>query len=149
MTAAETGHLVLGTLHTASAAKTIDRIIDVLPVEQKPQGAMFLAQSLRGVVSQALLPTPNRQGLKAIVEVMVMTPAIANLILSGKAVQVPLAMQTGKDSGMQLMDQALLAAVQAKEVDPDAAYLHATDKKLFQRFVTDAKLLPQVSLVGR
>ena len=149
MTAAETGHLVLGTLHTSSAAKTLDRIIDVLPTEQKAQGTMFLAQSLRGVVSQALLPRPNRQGRKAVVEVMVTTPAISNLIMSGKSVQIPIAMQTGKDRGMQLMDQALFDAVQAKEVDPDAAYLHATDKRLLQRFVTDSKLLPQVNLVGR
>ena len=149
MMAAETGHLVLGTLHSSCAAKTIDRIIDVLPADQKAQGMMFLSQCLRGVVSQALLPMPNRQGRKAIVEVMVMTPAISGLVLSGKAAQIPLVMQTSKDRGMQLMDQALLDAVQAKAVDPDAAYLHATDKKLLQRFVTDPKLLPQVNLVGR
>src|SRR5215510_14558987 len=86
MTAAETGHLVLGTLHTSSAAKTLDRIIDVLPLGQKAQGTMFLAHNLRGVVSQTLLPRPNRQGRKAVVEVMVTTPAISSLILSGKTV---------------------------------------------------------------
>jgi twitching motility protein PilT len=149
MMAAETGHLVLGTLHTTSAAKTLDRIVDVLPSEQKAQGTMFLAQSLRGVISQTLVPKPNRQGRKAILEIMVMTPAISNLLLNGKAVQIPAAMQTGKEHGMQLMDQALLDAVQAKEIDPDAAYMHANDKKLLQRFVTDPKLLPQVNLVGR
>ena len=149
ITAAETGHLVLGTLHTTSAAKTLDRIIDMLPADQKAQGTMFLAQSLRGVISQTLLPRPNRQGRKAVVEVLVMTPAVSNLLLNGKAVQIPLAMQTGKERGMQLMDQALLEAVQAKEIDPDAAYLQANDKKLLQRFVTDPKLLPQVNLVGR
>ena len=149
MTAAETGHLVLGTLHTSSAVKTIDRIIDVLPAEHKAQGTMFLAQSLRGVVTQTLVPKPNRAGRKAIVEVLVMTPAISNLVLQGKSVQIPAAMQTGREHGMQLMDQALVDAVQAKEIDPDAAYLHAQDKKLLQRFVTDPKMLPQVALVGR
>jgi twitching motility protein PilT len=149
MMAAETGHLVLGTLHTTSAHKTLDRIIDVLPAEQKAQGLTFLAQSLRGVISQTLVVKPNRSGRKVIAEIMVMTPAIQNLLQSGRAFQIPSTMQTGKEFGMQLMDQALLDAVQAKEIDPDAAYLHAQDKKLLQRFVTDPKLLPQVNLVGR
>jgi twitching motility protein PilT len=149
ITAAETGHLVLGTLHTMSAVKTIDRIIDLLPEDAKRQGAMLLAQHLRGVVSQTLLVRPNRQARRAIAEVLVMTPAIANLVLTGKTIQIPALMMTGRDQGMCLMDQMLLDAVQAKEVDPDAAYQHAQDKKLLQRFVTDPKLLPQVSLVGR
>ncbi|MGH8677814.1 MAG: type IV pilus twitching motility protein PilT [Burkholderiales bacterium] len=149
MTAAETGHLVLGTLHTTSAVKTLDRIIDVLPGEQKAQGTMFLAQSLIGVISQTLLRTANGRDRKAILEIMVMTPAISNLMLTGKAIQIPAMMQTGREQGMQLMDHALIEAVQAKEIDPDMAYLHAHDKKLLQRFVTDSKLLPQMSLVGR
>ncbi|MPZ44272.1 MAG: PilT/PilU family type 4a pilus ATPase [Betaproteobacteria bacterium] len=147
MMAAETGHLVLGTLHTTSAAKTLDRIIDSLPAEQKAQGLMFLSQNLRGVVSQVLVKKPDGRGRKAIVEVMVLTPAISNLLLTGKQFQIPAAMQTGKANGMCLLDQALLEAIQAKEVDPDDAYLHANDKKLFQRFVTDKRLVPQVTLV--
>jgi len=149
MTAAETGHLVLGTLHTTSAAKTLDRIVDALPAEQKAQALVFLAQNLRGVVSQTLVRKPDGRGRKAIVEVMVMTPAISNLLLTGKQFQIPASMQTGREHGMQLMDQAMLDAVQKKEVDPDDAYLQANDKRLFQRFVTDRRLLPQVSLVGR
>ena len=149
MTAAETGHLVLGTLHTTSAMKTLDRIIDVLPAEQKAQGTMFLAQSLLGVVSQTLVRTADGRGRKAILEIMVMTAAISNMLLTGKTIQIPATMQTGREQGMQLMDHALIEAVQAKEIDPDAAYLHAHDKRLLQRFVTDGKLLPQVSLVGR
>jgi twitching motility protein PilT len=148
MMAAETGHLVLGTLHTTSASKTLDRIIDSLPGEQKAQGQVFLSQNLRGVISQVLVKRPDGRGRKAIVEVLVMNPAISNLLLTGKQFQIPAAMQTGKDSGMRLLDQALLEAVQAKEVDPDDAYLHAQDKKLFQRFVTDRRLVPQVALVG-
>ncbi len=148
MMAAETGHLVLGTLHTTSAVKTLDRILDVLPVDQRAQAMSFLSQSLIGVISQCLVPTPGRQGRKAIVEVMVMTTAISNLLLSGKTVQIPAAILTGRQLGMQLLDQALIEAVQAKEIDPDAAYMQAHDKKQLQRFVTDPKLLPQVSLVG-
>jgi twitching motility protein PilT len=148
MMAAETEHLVLGTLHTASATKTLDRIIDALPAEQKVQGVAFLAQSLRGVVSQALVRTADGRARKAILEIMLVTPAIANLITTGKVFQIPSSIQTGKDQGMQLMDQALLEAVQKKEVNPDDAFRHATDKKPFQRFVTDPNLLPRVSLVG-
>jgi twitching motility protein PilT len=147
MMAAETGHLVLGTLHTTSAAKTLDRIIDSLPAEQKAQGLIFLSQNLRGVISQVLVKKPDGRGRKAIVEVMVSTPAISNLLLTGKQFQIPAVMQTGKANGMCLLDQALLEAIQAKEVDPDDAYLHANDKKLFQRFVTDKRLVPQVALV--
>jgi twitching motility protein PilT len=149
MMAAETGHLVLGTLHTTSAAKTLDRIIDSLPAEQKAQGMLFLSQHLRGVISQVLVKKADGRGRKAIVEVMVVTPAVANLLLTGKQFQIPAVMQTGKSAGMCLLDQSLLDAVQAKLVDPDDAYLQANDKKLFQRFVTDRRLVPQVALVGR
>jgi twitching motility protein PilT len=149
MTAAETGHLVLGTLHTSSAVKTLDRIIDVLPAEQKQQGAMFLSQCLVGAISQTLVRSPDGRSRKAVLEIMVMTPAISNMLLSGKSIQIPAAMQSGREHGMQLMDHALIEAIQAKQIDPDAAYLHAQDKKLLQRFVTDSKLLPQMSLVGR
>ncbi|GAB4361237.1 MAG: type IV pilus twitching motility protein PilT [Gammaproteobacteria bacterium] len=149
MIAAETGHLVLGTLHTTSATKTLDRIIDALPAEQKLQGMTSLAQNLKAVVSQTLVRTADGRGRKAMCEIMVMTPAISHLLMSGKVFQIPSKLQTGRDQGMQLLDQALLEAVQAKEIDPDDAYRHATDKKLFQRFVTDPTLLPGVSLVGQ
>ena len=146
MTAAETGHLVLGTLHTTSAVKTIDRIIDVMPAEQKFQAASFLSQHLCGVLSQKLVKTADGRSRKAIVEVFVNTPAISNLILNGKVFQIPSILQTGKEIGMQLMDQALMASLQRKEIDPDDAYLNATDKQQFQRFVTNPDLLPQVNL---
>jgi len=142
MTAAETGHLVLGTLHTTGAAKTLDRIIDGLPAEQKAQGVISLAQSLRGVVSQILVKTIDGCGRKAIAEILVMTQAIANLLTAGKAFQIPMQMATGRNIGMQLMDQALLEAVQSKVVDPNDAYLHAQDKKLFLAYLTDTSLVP-------
>lgn len=146
MTAAETGHLVLGTLHTTSASKTLDRIIDATPTELKAQATRFLARHLRGVVSQKLVKTLDGRSRKAIIEIFINTPAIANLINTGKIFQIPSVLQTGRDKGMQLMDQALLEAIQNKEIDPDDAYLHATDKKMFQRFVTDPDLLPQIDL---
>jgi twitching motility protein PilT len=146
MTAAETGHLVLGTLHTTSATKTLDRIIDATPTEQKAQASNFLAQHLQGVISQKLVKTVDGRGRKAIVEVFINTPAIANLINSGKIYQIPSILQTGRDKGMQTMDQALMEALQQQAIDPDDAYLHATEKQQFQRFVTDPDLLPQVDL---
>ncbi len=146
MTAAETGHLVLGTLHTSSAAKTLDRIIDAMPTEQKSQAAVFLGQHLQMVLSQKLVRTADGKGRKAMVELMFNTPAIANLIHSGKVHQIPSVIQTGRQAGMQLMDQALLEALRKRELDPDDAYLHSTDKKQFQRFVTNPELLPPVDL---
>jgi len=141
MLAAETGHLVFGTLHTTSATKSLDRIIDALPAEQQGQGKIFLAQNLHAVVTQDLVKTIDGRRRKAIVEIMIVNNAISNLIMSDKTFQIPNQIQTGSAVGMQLKDQALLAAVQSKEVDPDDAYLHANDKKLLQRFVTDPSLL--------
>ena len=143
MLAAETGHLVFGTLHTTSATKSLDRIIDALPAEQQGQGKIFLSQNLHAVVTQDLVKTIDGRGRKAIVEIMMVNNAISNLIMSDKTFQIPNQIQTGSAVGMQLKDQALLAAVHAKEVDPDDAYLHANDKKLLQRFVTDPSLLPK------
>jgi twitching motility protein PilT len=144
MTAAETGHLVLGTLHTTGAVKTIDRIIDALPVEEREQTKSFLAQSLLAVVTQVLIKATDGRGRKAICEVMVMTKAIAKLIQIDQTHQVPAQLQTGRDYGMQVLDQALLAAIQAREIDPDDAYAYAQDKRLFQKFVTDTSVLPKL-----
>lgn len=146
MTATETGHLVLGTLHTTSAVKTLDRILDAMPTEQKGMATTFLAQHLKGVISQKLVRTADGRNRKAILEVMINLPSVASLILHGKIFQIPSVLQTGKEQGMQLMDQALLEALEKKEIDPDDAYIHATEKKLFQRFVTDPELLPQINL---
>ena len=143
MTAAETGHLVLGTLHTTGAVKTIDRIIDALPGDMREQSKSFLAQSLNAVITQTLVKTPDGRGRKAIVEVMVMTRAIAKLIMTDQTHQIPAQLQTGKDLGMQMMDQALLDAIQRKLIDPDDAFRFATDKDMFQRFVTDTSVLPK------
>jgi twitching motility protein PilT len=147
MTAAETGHLVLGTLHTTSATKTIDRIIDALPVDEKEQTKMFLANSLIAVITQILVKTPDQRARRALCEVMVMTKAIGKLIQTDQTHQVPSQLQMGRDQGMQLMDQALLTAINAKEIDPDQAYLYASDKKQFARFVTDMSGMPSPETV--
>jgi twitching motility protein PilT len=144
MTAAETGHLVLGTLHTTSAVKSVDRIIDALPTEQREQTKSFLAHSLHAVVTQNLVKTPDARGRRAIVEVMVMTRAIAKLIMTEQTHQIPAQLQTGKDLGMQLMDQALLDAIAKRQVDPDDAYRYANDRKKFERFVTDTTVLASI-----
>ena len=146
MTAAETGHLVLGTLHTTGAVKTIDRLIDALPAEEREQTKGFLSQSLIAVVTQILVKSAGGQGRRALVEVMVMTKAISKLILTDQTHQVPTQLQMGRDLGMQTMDQALQAALAAREIDPDDAYLYANDKRLFQRFVTDTSMLPKLDV---
>lgn len=148
MTAAETGHLVLGTLHTTSAVKTIDRLIDALPAEEREQTKSFLSQSLLAVVTQILVKTPEGRGRRAVVEVMVMTKAIAKLIMSDQTHQIPSQLQMGRDFGMQMFDQALLQAINAREIDPDDAYIYAADKRLFQKFVTDTSVLPRMEGSG-
>ncbi len=146
MTAAETGHLVLGTLHTTGAVKSIDRMVDALPGEMREQTKSFLAQSLNAVVTQNLVKTPDGRGRKAILEIMVMTRAIAKLISTDQSHQIPAQLQTGRDLGMQMMDQALIDAIKKKEIDPDDAFRFASDKSLFQRFVTDTTVLPDATL---
>ncbi|MCC7257948.1 MAG: PilT/PilU family type 4a pilus ATPase, partial [Gammaproteobacteria bacterium] len=146
MTAAETGHLVLGTLHTTGAVKTIDRVIDALPGEMREQTKSFLSQSLLAVITQTLVKTPDGRGRRAVVEIMVMTRAIAKLIMTDQTHQIPSQLQTGRDLGMQMMDQALLEAIQRKEVDADDAFRYASDKALFTRFVTDTTVLPKVDV---
>src|SRR5215468_7896947 len=148
MTAAETGHLVLGTLHTTGAVKTIDRVIDALPAEEREQTKSFLAQSLLAVVTQVLIKATDGRGRRAVCEVLTMTKAIAKLIQTEQTHMIPSQLQTGRDVGMQNLDQALLAAIAAKEVDPDDAYAYATDKRPFQKFVTDTSMLPKSELTG-
>ena len=133
--------ITLGTLHTTGAVKTIDRVVDALPGELRDQTKSFLAQSLKAVVTQVLVKTPDGRGRRAIMEILVNNRAIAKLIMSDQTHQIPAQLQMGKDVGMQLMDQALLEAIEAKEVDPDDAFRHAQDKKRFHRFVTDSTIV--------
>lgn len=108
MTAAETGHLVFGTLHTSSAAKTVDRVIDVFPPEQQSQIRTMFSESIEAVITQTLLKKKDGKGRVAALEIMIGTPAIRNLIREGKIAQIPGMMQTGKQFGMQTMDAALV-----------------------------------------
>ena len=107
LTAAETGHLVFGTLHTNSASKTVDRIIDVFPEGQQAQIRVMLSESLRGVVAQSLLPRIDKKGRVAVLEILKTTSAVANLIREGKTFQIDSAMQTGRSQGMVTFEQAL------------------------------------------
>jgi twitching motility protein PilT len=137
ITAAETGHLVLGTLHTSSAPKTVDRIIDVFPSEQQDQVRAMLAESLKGVVSQVLLRRKDGRGRIAALEILVGTSAVANLIREGKIHQIPSIIQTGRKDGMQLLDQHILEYLMAGAIDAREAYMRAHNKQAFQQHLQD------------
>ncbi|HUO44011.1 MAG TPA: type IV pilus twitching motility protein PilT [Burkholderiales bacterium] len=132
MTAAETGHLVFGTLHTSSAAKTIDRIIDVFPAEEKEMVRAMLSESLRAVISQSLLKTKDGTGRVAAHEIMIGTPAIRNLIREAKVAQMYSAIQTGQAYGMQTLDQNLLELVKRNIVSVEEARGKAANKDNFK-----------------
>lgn len=131
MTAAETGHLVFGTLHTSSAAKTIDRIIDVFPADEKEMVRAMLSESLRAVISQSLLKTKDGNGRVAAHEIMLCTPAIRNLIREAKVPQMYSAIQTGSSMGMQTLDQCLQSLVKNNVVSSQEARSKAVNKELF------------------
>ncbi len=135
ITAAETGHLVLGTLHTPDAPQAIDRIIDVFPPHQQQQTRMQLSTTLRAVVAQILLPRKDRAGRVPAVELLVATPAVGNLIRTEKTHQLYSAMQTGSESGMWTMDQALKELVQKGLVSTETALSHARDPQSFRQSV--------------
>src|SRR5476649_2016306 len=121
LTGAETGHLVFGTLHTSSAAKTIDRIIDVFPAEEKEMVRAMLSESLRAVISQSLLKTKDGSGRVAAHEIMVGTPAVRNLIREAKVAQMYSAIQTGSNVGMQTLDQCLSDLVRRGTISAETA----------------------------
>jgi twitching motility protein PilT len=131
LTAAETGHLVFGTLHTMSAAETVNRIVDVFPPEQQRQIRAMFANSVQGVVAQRLLPTRDGNGRVAVHEIMVATSAVRNLIREEKSHQLYSAIQTGGAYGMQTMDQALKNNLDKGLISKEEAMLNATDKKMF------------------
>ncbi|GAB3397938.1 type IV pilus twitching motility protein PilT [Massilia agilis] len=121
LSAAETGHLVFGTLHTSSAAKTIDRIVDVFPAEEKEMVRAMLSESLQAVISQTLLKTKDGSGRVAAHEIMIGTPAIRNLIREAKIAQMYSAIQTGSNAGMQTLDQNLTDLVRRNVISAQAA----------------------------
>jgi len=138
LTAAATGHLVLGTLHTPSAPKTIDRVIDVFPAGQQNQIRASLSESLKGVVAQTLMKRIDKPGRVAALEVLVVDTPIANLIRESKTHQIPGMMQVGKKKGNQTLDDHIMEHLKAARVAPEDAYDRALDKKKFRMFLKSA-----------
>ena len=137
---AEMGPLVFGTLHTNSAARTIDRIIDVFPSEQQDQVRMMISESLEGIVSQQLLRTKDEQGRVGVVEILFSSPALSNIIREGKTQQIPSLIQAGKNEGMQSIDGALMDLVKKNLISAEEAYWKAQDKKLFETLMKSPSL---------
>ncbi len=133
--AASTGHLVLGTLHTPSAAKTVDRIIDVFPAEQQNKIRATLSEALKGVIAQNLFKRIDKKGRVAALEILVFTTAIANLVREGKTHQIPGMIQVGKKIGNQPLDDAIMEHLRMKRISPEEAYDKAMEKKKFRTFL--------------
>lgn len=128
LTAAETGHLVLGTLHTGNAPRTLDRILDVFPTDQRDQIRIMVSESLRGVLSQQLVPRADGQGRVLALELLVNTPAVGNCIREGKTYMLPGVMQTGKNVGMITMDESLRQLYVKGIISREEALFRAEDK---------------------
>ncbi len=133
ITAAEMGILVMGTLHTNGAAQTVDRMVNTFPADKQSPIRTMLSTSLRGVISQQLLPTKHKPGRIAALEILINTSAVANLIRQGKFDQLETAMQAGGQIGMQTMDNALMDLVERKWVSGKEAYQQANNKQMFQK----------------
>jgi twitching motility protein PilT len=138
LTAAATGHLVLATLHTPSAPKTIDRVIDVFPAGQQNQIRASLSESLKGVVAQTLMKRIDKPGRVAAMEILVVDTPIANLIRESKIHQIQGMMQVGKKKGNQTLDEHIMEHLKAARVSPEDAYDRAADKKKFRMFLKTA-----------
>ncbi|MBF0293280.1 MAG: type IV pilus twitching motility protein PilT [Nitrospinae bacterium] len=135
--AASTGHLVFGTLHTQSAAKTVDRVIDVFPANQQGQIRTTLSESLKAVVAQNLFKRVDKKGRCAALEILIVTPAVSNLIRESKTFQIPSAIQTGKKFGMQSLDDAILDLLQQGKIGADDAYAKCIEKQRFVQFLKE------------
>ncbi len=130
--AASTGHLVFGTLHTTSAAKTVDRIIEVFPDSAQAQIRSTLADGVRAIIAQTLFKRLDKKGRVAALEILICTPAVRNLIRENKTYQIPSSIQTGKKYGMQLLDDAIMDLVEKRIISPDDAYAKANEKARFR-----------------
>src|SRR5262245_3157753 len=140
LVAASTGHLVFGTLHTQSAAKTVDRVIDVFPADQQNKIRATLSESLKGIVAQNLFRRVDKKGRVAALEVLVFTTAIANLVREGKTHQLPGMIQVGKKLGNQPLDDAIMDCLKMKRISPEEAYDKCLDKKKFRPFLSSPPL---------
>lgn len=137
VTAAEMGILVMGTLHTNGAGQTVDRIVNTFPADKQNHIRTMLSTSLRGVISQQLLPTIDKPGRVAALEIMVNTSAVGNIIRQGKLDQLETAMQSGASTGMQTMDSALMELVEKGRVSPLEAYQQSNNKQKFRSLIDD------------
>ena len=137
VTAAEMGILVMGTLHTNGAGQTVDRIVNTFPADKQNHIRTMLSTSLRGVISQQLLPTIDKPGRVAALEIMVNTSAVGNIIRQGKLDQLETAMQSGASTGMQTMDSALMELVEKGRVSPLEAYQQSNNKQKFRDLIDD------------
>jgi len=137
LTAASTGHLVFGTLHTQSASKTVDRIIDVFPGEQQNKIRATLSEALKGVVAQNLFKRIDKKGRIAALEILVFTTAVANLVREGKTPQIPGMIQVGKKLGNQPLDDHIMEHLRMKRISPEEAYEKCLDKKKFRGFLAN------------
>jgi pilus retraction protein PilT len=133
ITAAETGHLVLATLHTASASRTLDRLLDVFPVEQQEHVRVMVAESLRGIISHQLIPRKDGTGRVLALEILTNAPAVANVIRENKTFMLPGIIQTGKKQGMRLMDDALIDLYQRGLISAEEAYARAEQKDIVRQ----------------
>jgi len=133
--AASTGHLVFGTLHTSRAAKTVDRVIEVFPATEQAQIRSTLSDGIRAVVAQTLFKRIDKKGRCAAMEILVATPAVRNLIREAKTHQIPSMIQTGKQFGMQLLDDAIMQLYKKGWISPDEAYGKANNKSIFRPFL--------------
>jgi twitching motility protein PilT len=129
ITAAETGHLVLGTLHTGNASRTLDRLLDVFPPDQQEQIRIMVSESLRGVISQQLIPRADGKGRVLALEILTNTPAVANVIREAKTYMLPGIIQTGKKQGMQLMDDAVVDLAGRGLISSEEAYARSEQKQ--------------------
>jgi twitching motility protein PilT len=135
--AAETGHLVFSTLHTISAPKTIDRIIEVFPGHMQGQIRSGLAESLRGIVAQTLLKRSDKPGRTAACELLIATPAVRNLIRENKIFQINSVIETGRKYGMQSLDDSIMKQLMDKKISPEEAYNNANNKSKFKDYLTE------------
>jgi len=137
LTAAETGQLVFGTLHTTSAPQTVDRIIDAFPADQQDQVRVMLSEGLRGVIAQKLIPRADGKGRLPVVEILVATKAIATLVRDRKTFQIPSLMQIGKKEGMQRLDEEIVRLVREGLVSPQDGYFFANEKDAIRPYLKE------------
>ncbi|MFW5637333.1 MAG: type IV pilus twitching motility protein PilT [Thermodesulfobacteriota bacterium] len=133
--AASTGHLVFGTLHTNSAAKTVDRMIEIFPANQQQQIRSTLSDGIRGIICQSLFKRIDVKGRVAALEICIATPAVRNLVRENKTYQIPSVMQTGKKYGMQLLDDAIMELMEKGKISSDEAYMKSNEKSRFRPFL--------------